>query len=163
MCQHNNPGLAQPGLHQYKPPECDGAFAVFEPCYLELFRSLQASSASAAGIEPSFGHILAGSAAPPALMQSSVGGLPPIGVCATVKQINQLDNGRLQVGTAGRPACAHRRARQCLLRVSLSAHASTTLQMSCLRSTSLLTRHTYPYQRTPAYPRSRLACTTPAC
>lgn len=93
-----------------KPAQCDGAFAVFEPRYLELFRSLQASSAP----EPSFGHILAGSAAPPALMQSSVGGLPPIGVCATVKQIDELENGRLQVGMAGPPACAHRRARQCV-------------------------------------------------
>jgi Lon protease-like protein len=75
------------------------AYAVFEPRYLELFRSLQGSTA--AGMEPSFGHILAASSAPPVLMQQSVGGLPPIGVCATVKSMEELSGGRLQVGNLG--------------------------------------------------------------
>lgn len=79
--------------------------AVFEPRYLELFRSLQASTPSEA--EPQFGHILAASKAPPALMQHSVGGLPPLGVCATVKSIEDLGNGRLQVGTPQRHAQHH--------------------------------------------------------
>lgn len=70
---------------------------VFEPRYLELFRSLQASTPAEA--EPHFGHILAASNAPPALMQHIVGGLPPLGVCATVKSIEDLGSGRLQVGT----------------------------------------------------------------
>jgi hypothetical protein len=69
---------------------------VFEPRYLELFRALQAAPAQQ-GAELQFGHILAGSSAPPALMQQSVGGLPPMGVCATVKSIEELSNGRLQV------------------------------------------------------------------
>ena len=70
--------------------------AVFEPRYLELFRTLQANTPAAA--EPRFGHILNSSSAPPALMQQSVGGLPPLGVCSTVKSIEELSNGRLQVG-----------------------------------------------------------------
>lgn len=69
--------------------------AVFEPKYLSLFRDLQ--SLTAPGSEPKFGHILAASSAPPALMQDSVGGLPNMGVCAAVKSVQQLDNGRLLV------------------------------------------------------------------
>lgn len=80
-------------------PAQSGTLLVFEPRYLELFRPLQAqlSTPDAGGSEPKFGHILAASAAPPALMSSAVGGLPPLGVCATVKSIGELSNGRLQV------------------------------------------------------------------
>lgn len=70
-------------------------WAVFEPRYLELFRNLQASTP--AGSEARFGHILAPSTAPPFLMQQSIGGLPPLGVCAAVKLIETLSNGHLQV------------------------------------------------------------------
>jgi len=73
-------------------------YTVFEPRYLELFRTLHASTPP--GSEASFGHILASSSAPPALMQHSVGGLPPLGVCATIKSIEELSNGRLQVHAA---------------------------------------------------------------
>jgi Lon protease-like protein len=76
------------------------ARAVFEPRYLELFRDLQAAApqgSSASEAKFAFGHILSASSAPPVLMQDSVGGLPACGVCATVKGVEELENGRLQV------------------------------------------------------------------
>jgi Lon protease-like protein len=76
------------------------ALAVFEPRYLALFRDLQAAApqgSSASEAKFAFGHILSASSAPPALMQDSVGGLPACGVCATVKGIEELENGKLQV------------------------------------------------------------------
>ena len=48
-----------------------------------------------------FGHILAKSACPPALLQDSVGGLPRIGVSAVVKSIQELPDGTLLVDYEG--------------------------------------------------------------
>jgi hypothetical protein len=72
--------------------------AVYEPRFLELFRTLQASTAP--GSEAHFGHIklmIHPGAGPPALMQQSVCGMVPLGVCAAVKGIQELGNGQLQV------------------------------------------------------------------
>lgn len=77
------------------PPVYHVLYAVYEPRYLSLFHDLQASAP--AGSEPKFGHILAAGSAPPALMQDSVGGLPNTGVCATVKSVEDLGDGRLLV------------------------------------------------------------------
>ncbi|WIA18119.1 hypothetical protein OEZ85_009597 [Tetradesmus obliquus] len=85
-------------------PAQAGSLLVFEPRYLALFRDLQAAApqgSSASEAKFAFGHILAAGAAPPALMQDSVGGLPACGVCATVKGIEELENGRLQVSYQG--------------------------------------------------------------
>jgi Lon protease-like protein len=91
---------------------CFFHFAVFEPRYLELFRHLQAAApqgSSASDAKFAFGHILSASSAPPVLMQDSVSGLPACGVCATVKGIDELENGRLQVrccaNAVGRACC----------------------------------------------------------
>jgi Lon protease-like protein len=69
---------------------------VYEARYLTMMRELQ--TASTARVEAKFGHILAPSSAPPVLMQDSIGGYPPIGVCAGVKSFQEFPNGRLQVG-----------------------------------------------------------------
>eukprot|EP00775_Hariotina_reticulata_P005370 gene5370-5605_t len=73
--------------------------AVYEARYLTMMRELQA--ASTAGAEVKFGHILAPTSAPPALMHDSIAGYPRIGVCAAVKSFQELPNGRLQVNYQG--------------------------------------------------------------
>lgn len=65
---------------QHHPP------AVYEPRYLALFRDLLAEN-PARGRGGRFVHVLSPSAAPPALLENAVGGLPRIGCCAEVEQI----------------------------------------------------------------------------
>lgn len=60
--------------------------AVYEPRYLALFRDLLAEN-PARGRGGRFVHVLAPQAAPPALLDNAVGGLPRIGCCAEVDQI----------------------------------------------------------------------------
>lgn len=44
-----------------------------------------------------FGHILAPDVSPPELLKDAVGGMPRVGVCATVKSIEQGEGGTLKV------------------------------------------------------------------
>lgn len=60
--------------------------AVFEPRYLALFRDLLAEN-PARGRGGRFVHVLSPASAPPALLDNAVGGLPRIGCCAEVEQI----------------------------------------------------------------------------
>jgi hypothetical protein len=113
--------------------------AVYEPRYRELFRTQQQQQQQqqqasqqqpgpAGGAPPQFGHILAGSAAPPVMMEAAVGGLPPLGVAAAVKGIEELPNGQLQVRvSAWAPAVTHmllcRRAWSTAYPAAVHAHA----------------------------------------
>lgn len=60
--------------------------AVFEPRYLQLFRDVLREHPDG-GKGGRFVHILSPSAAPPALLEDAVGGLPRIGCCAEVQSI----------------------------------------------------------------------------
>ncbi|EFJ44670.1 hypothetical protein VOLCADRAFT_95110 [Volvox carteri f. nagariensis] len=54
---------------------------------------------SASGVR--FGHILSPSAAPPALLENSIGGLPRVGVLATVKRVTRTEQGTLMLQYEG--------------------------------------------------------------
>ncbi|KAI7845905.1 hypothetical protein COHA_000638 [Chlorella ohadii] len=81
-------------------PAQQGMLKVYEPRYLALFRDLLAEN-PARGRGGRFVHVLSPSAAPPALLENAVGGLPRIGCCAEVEQIQALDDGTLVVRYSG--------------------------------------------------------------
>ena len=57
---------------------------MFEERYLQLFRDIQRENPGGGG---RFVHILSPAAAPPALLENVVGGLPRIGCCAEVQEV----------------------------------------------------------------------------
>lgn len=69
--------------------------AAFEPHYVELFKDLKARGDQ--GGPMWFGHMLSPSAAPPAFMEQAVGGLPPYGVAAIIRQIAEQSDGTVKV------------------------------------------------------------------
>ncbi len=82
-------------------PTNEGSVLVYEPRYLALFRDLADERAGGAGGRGGlFGHLLAATAAPPALMADAVGGLPRIGVAASVRSVQEVESGRLLVRAA---------------------------------------------------------------
>ncbi|KIZ06335.1 hypothetical protein MNEG_1617, partial [Monoraphidium neglectum] len=101
-------------------PGQTGAVRVFEPRYLTLFRDQQRQrqEAALAAADPNnqpaaerrappappalrFGHVLAPDAAPPALLEGSVGGLPSVGVYARVTKVDEVQDGTLLVHYEG--------------------------------------------------------------
>lgn len=89
---------------------------MFEPKYLQLFSDLLRQHPEGRGAR--FLHVLAPRAAPPALLESTVGGLPRVGCCAEVQAIEVRGTGAaagaLQArGCRGGPPSQPRTARGC--------------------------------------------------
>jgi hypothetical protein len=89
-------------LNMAPPPRPRPVPTVYEPRFLELFRDLRLSTPPGSPLR--FGHILAPSAAPPALLEAdggAVSGMPAIGVCATVRSQSLDSQGHLLVEYEG--------------------------------------------------------------
>ncbi|PSC71566.1 ATP-dependent protease [Micractinium conductrix] len=80
-------------------PTQQGVISVFEPRYLALFRAVLEEHPGGRGGR--FLHVLSPAAAPPALLDNAVGGLPRIGCCAEVEAIEERPDGTLLVQYAG--------------------------------------------------------------
>lgn len=76
-------------------PAGEGLVHVFESQYLALFKDLQSNATPDAPIR--FGHILSTSAAPPALLEDSVAGLPSVGCVANVQSVKEMQDGSMIV------------------------------------------------------------------
>ncbi|GLC33283.1 hypothetical protein PLESTB_000351000 [Pleodorina starrii] len=85
-------------------PTATGTLHVFEQHFLKMFDDLAAKAGghdilSASGVR--FGHILSPSVAPPALLENSIGGVPRVGVLASVKRVTRLEDGSLMMQYEG--------------------------------------------------------------
>ncbi|GBF88650.1 hypothetical protein Rsub_01549 [Raphidocelis subcapitata] len=76
-------------------PSQGGVVRVFEPRFLALFRDQQRAAAAGAARPPQlrFGHVLSPAAAPPALLDGAVGGLPGVGVYCRVTRVEEAAGG----------------------------------------------------------------------
>lgn len=69
--------------------------AVFEPRYLQMMRDIQ--DATPPDSTPRFGHIMSPLAAPPAMLEDTVSGLPRLGVAVNIKSFDQQPDGSVLV------------------------------------------------------------------